>query len=549
MQSYKPVILIILDGFGISEEIKGNPIAAAEKPTFGFFEKNFPFTTVQASSLAVGLPYGEAGNSEVGHLTIGAGRPIYHHLPRIIYSIRDGSFFQNPSFLSAVEHVRKNSSALHLLGMVSSGSVHAYVEHLYALMEFLKQQDFRDKPFDSAPAGSEARPWRQGRVFLHILTDGKDAPMKEGGEFVKRLQDKISAEFPFITIASVVGRTFAMDRDQRWEKIKKIYDMLTTGQGFQFRDPAKYINDSYVNGVSDEFIEPGMLVDDSGNPVGRVNHNDAMITFNFREDSMREISEALVKKDFSGFVRGTVLSNFLLVTMTEYEEGLEALPAFSPLKIKRCLSEVISNAGLNQLHIAESEKYAHVTYFFNGGKEEAYPHEERLLIPSPRTAHFDEVPEMNAAGVKEAIFGGFSSFDFILANFANADMVGHSGNFDAVKKSIEVLDKALGEIVITLLKSGGALIITGDHGNAERKLDIISGEKSTKHTINAVPFFLVGKDFKLERERTAQEITAKKKTIGGVLTDIAPTVLELLGLEKPVEMIGKSLLSDIVGKF
>lgn len=530
MKSYKPVILIILDGFGVSEEKKGNPIASAEKPTFDFLEKNFPFTTIQASSLAVGLPYGEAGNSEVGHLTIGAGRPIYHHLPRIIYSIRDGSFFQNPAFLSAVEHVRKNSSALHLLGLVSSGSVHAYVEHLYALMEFLKQQDFRDK------------------VFLHILTDGKDAHIKEAGGFMAHLQNKISAEFPFVTIASVVGRTYAMDRDQRWEKIKKSYELFTIGQGYQFQDPVKYINDSYTNGLSDEFIEPGVLVDDSGNTVGRINNNDAMITFNFREDSMREISEALVKKDFSGFVREPVLSNFLLVTMTEYEEGLEALPAFPRLQIKWCLSEIISNAGLNQLHIAESEKYAHVTYFFNGGKEEAYPHEERILIPSPRTAHFDEIPEMNAAGVKEAILNGFASFDFILANFANADMVGHSGNFDAVKKSIEVLDKMLGEIIEVVLASNGVLIITGDHGNAERKLDIISGEKSTKHTINAVPFFLVGKGFKLEREKTAQEITVQKKTIGGVLTDIAPTVLELLGLEKPVEMIGKSLLQDLSGK-
>ncbi|OHA10160.1 MAG: phosphoglycerate mutase (2,3-diphosphoglycerate-independent), partial [Candidatus Sungbacteria bacterium RIFCSPLOWO2_02_FULL_47_9] len=529
MKSYRPVILIILDGFGISAEIKGNPIQAANKPMFDFLEKNFPFTTIQASSTAVGLPYGEAGNSEVGHLTIGAGRPIHHHLPRIIYSIRDRSFFKNEAFLKAIEHVRQNSSSLHLMGLASSGSVHSYIEHLYALLELLKEEHV------------------EKNVFLHVMTDGKDAPPKEGGEFLPKLSERLAAEFPFATIVSVIGRSFAMDRDGRWEKIKKAYELFTVGVGEKFINPIKYIEDSYARELTDQFIEPGMLVDSVGNAVGRIRDNDALIMYNFREDSEREIAETFVKKDFMAFER-TPLSNFLLVTMTEYEEGLPALSAFSPLQIRWCLSELISETGKNQLHIAESEKYAHITYFFNGGREEPFPHEERILIPSPRTSHFDESPAMNARGVKEAVLSGFASFDFIVANFANADMVGHTGNFDAVKQAIEVLDGDVGAIVERVLASDAVLVITGDHGNAEQKLNIISGEVTTKHTINAVPFFLIAKDLKLSKERAPEEVRKRRRAVGGILTDIAPTVLELLGIEKPPEMIGKSLFKTIVGK-
>ena len=529
MKPYRPVILIVLDGFGISEETRGNPVYEAEKPTLDFLEKNFPFTTIQASSLAVGLPFGEAGNSEVGHLTIGAGRPIFHHLPRIIHSIHDGSFYQNPAFLKAIDHVRKNSSKLHLLGLVSSGSVHAYIEHLWALLELLKRNGF------------------SGNVYLHVIMDGKDAPPRDGKNFIEKTAKKISAEFPFVSVASIIGRMYCMDRDELWDRIRTSYEALTAGNGNPFRDPVEYIGQNYKKGIFDEFIEPGVLVDGEGKSIGRVEDNDAMITFNFREDSMREISRALAQDSFAAFSRQR-LNNFLRGTMTEYEEGLEAESAFPPLSIRWGLSETISHAGENQLHIAESEKYAHVTYFFNGGREDSFPHEERLLIPSPKTAHFDETPEMNAEGVKKAILDNFSSFGFILANFANADMVGHSGNFEAVKKSIQTMDSSLSEIVKRVLESGAVLVITGDHGNAERKLDVFSGERSTKHTTNAVPFFVIGKDFGLGRERTMDEVVLCRKSIGGVLTDVSPTVLELMGIEKPKEMIGKSLLADITGK-
>ncbi len=529
MKSYRPVLLVILDGFGISSELKGNPIAAAEKPTLDFLEKNFPYTTIQASSTAVGLPYGEAGNSEVGHLTIGAGRPIYHHLPRIIYSIRDRTFFKNEAFLKAIEHTRQNSSKLHLMGLVSSGSVHSYIEHLQALLELLRDEHV------------------ENNVFLHIFTDGKDAPPKEAVELLPKFREKIMAEFPFVTIASVIGRSFAMDRDGRWEKIKMAYELFTKAMGNAFTDPVQYIQEFYGRDITDQYIEPGALVDANGNAVGRIENNDALIMYNFREDSEREIAEAFVKKEFTAFER-TALSNFLLVTMTEYEEGLPALSAFPSLQIRWGLAELISEAGRNQLHIAESEKYAHVTYFFNGGKEEPFPHEERVLIPSPRTSHFEEVPEMNAEGVKEAVLSGFASFDFILANFANADMVGHTGNFEAVRKAVEVLDQKIGAVVERVLSSDAVLILTGDHGNAEQKVNTISGEILTKHTLNAVPFFIVAKELKFQKERTPAEIRVRRRAIGGVLTDIAPTVLELLGIEKPAEMIGKSLLSTVMDK-
>ncbi|MBI2637539.1 MAG: phosphoglycerate mutase (2,3-diphosphoglycerate-independent), partial [Candidatus Sungbacteria bacterium] len=341
MKSYRPVLLVILDGFGISSELKGNPIAAAEKPTLDFLEKNFPYTTIQASSTAVGLPYGEAGNSEVGHLTIGAGRPIYHHLPRIIYSIRDRTFFKNEAFLKAIEHTRQNSSKLHLMGLVSSGSVHSYIEHLQALLELLRDEHV------------------ENNVFLHIFTDGKDAPPKEAVELLPKFREKIMAEFPFVTIASVIGRSFAMDRDGRWEKIKMAYELFTKAMGNAFTDPVQYIQEFYGRDITDQYIEPGALVDANGNAVGRIENNDALIMYNFREDSEREIAEAFVKKEFTAFER-TALSNFLLVTMTEYEEGLPALSAFPSLQIRWGLAELISEAGRNQLHIAESEKYAHV---------------------------------------------------------------------------------------------------------------------------------------------------------------------------------------------
>lgn len=529
MKTYRPVILLILDGFGVSDEVRGNPVASAKKPTFDMLEKSYPWTLLQASSLVVGLPFGEPGNSEVGHLTIGAGRPIHHHLPKIIHSIRDGSFFQNPAFLKAVAHVRKNNSKLHLLGLASTGSVHSYIDHLFALLDFLRTAGF------------------QKDVYLHILTDGKDSPPREGAGFIDELRGKLSVAYTFAAIASVIGRSFAMDRGGHWDKVKRAYDLLVSGAGAPFTDAVQHIKDSYKRGVTDEFIEPAYLSDAGGTAVGRIGNGDALIMYNFREDSEREMARAFAQSNFAGFSR-TGLINFLLVTMTEYEEGFEALAAFPPMKIKWNLASLASSAGLKQLHIAEFEKYAHVTYFFNGGKEEAFPGEERILISSVGEAHFDERPEMNAAKISEAILSCFGNYDLVVANFANADMVGHTGNFEASQKAVEVLDAEIGKIMKKILESGGALLITADHGNVERKIDSVSGEKSTNHTVNPVPFFIIAKDFKLKEARTDSEIRLKRRRIGGALTDVAPTALELLGIEKQPEMIGKSLLNDLVEK-
>lgn len=525
---YKPVILIILDGFGISLNEKGNAILAANTPTFDMLDKKFPFTTLQASSSAVGLPFGEPGNSEVGHLTIGAGRPFFHHLPRIITAIHDGSFYQNPAFLKAKDHIIKNKSRLHILGLVSSGSVHSYAEHLYALCEFTKRE-------------------RIAEVFFHIITDGKDAPPQGGAEFIAELRERLVKEYPHVRIASLIGRFYAMDRDEKWDRIEATYRLLTEGAGEAINDPIAYIHDSYGMGVSDEFLKPAVIAAQNGAPTPRISDNDALIIFNFREDSVREISEAFIKDRFEGFSRKK-LENFRLVTMTEYEKNLPAEAAFPPLAANWSLGKIIAESGKTQLRIAETEKYAHVTYFFNSGNEQPFLREDRILIPSLSANHFDDAPEMKAMKISKAILKNFNAYDLIVVNFANADMVGHTGNFDAAVKGIEALDRAIAPIVGAVLapqqtgKSDAALIITADHGNAEQKINPVSGERITKHTINPVPFYLVGKPFERKIERTDEEVRAQKSVVGGVLSDIAPTALDLMGLEKQPEMTGESLL-------
>lgn len=521
----KPTVLIVLDGYGIGPQGRGNAITTAKKPTFDLIEKTYPFTTLQASGVAVGLPWGEAGNSEVGHLTIGSGRVLYHHLPRIIFSIHDGSFFQNEAFLKAAEHVKQNNSQLHILGLTSSGSVHSYIDHLYALMEFVTRENVP-------------------RTFLHIVTDGKDAPPQEGGKFIPALEERITKMYPSIAIASLIGRFYAMDRDEKWDRIKTAYELLVNGKGAAVTDFGQYFRDSYSKGITDQFIEPAYRPDENGMPIGRINDNDALIIFDFREDSVREISEAFVKPGFDIFAKKT-LQNFLLVTMTEYEKNLPALAAFPPLEINWPLGRVIAGAGKSQLHIAETEKYAHVTYFFNGSQEKPFVGEDRMLIQSAAVPHFDEKPEMRADEIKNRVLENLGKYDFILANFANADMVGHTGNFEATVKAVETLDKIIGELIPAILKMGGTCIITADHGNAEEKINPVSGEPATEHTANPVPFYLIGEQFKLAKEASPQVIAKKKKETEGILADIAPTILEIMKLPKPDEMNGKNLLAII----
>lgn len=518
----KLVVLLVLDGFGVSPEKRGNAIAQAGKPHIGEIEKKFPFTALAASAGAVGLPWGEAGNSEVGHLTMGAGRVIYNHLPRIITAIRDGSFFENEAFLGVTKHVNENKSSLHLLGLVSSGSVHSYIDHLYALLELARREKVE-------------------RVFVHAITDGKDAPPKEGAGFIARLDELLKQKYPQAVIASLIGRFFGMDRDEKWERIERAYNLLTKAGGVPFENAAKFIESRYKSGASDDVIDPAFL-QRSGESVGRVKKGDGLIIFNFREDSVREIAAAFAADNFTAFHRDKI-SDLQIATMTEYEKNLPgAESAFAPLAISWPLARVLSATGKKQMHIAESEKYAHVTYFFNGGEERPFPGEDRLLLPSLAVEHYDERPQMKALEVTDKIIGFLGEYDFILGNLANADMIGHTGNFTATVKAIEILDEAVGRIAKAVLEKNGVLIIVGDHGNAEKKMDPISGEPLTEHTINPVPFYLVAENYRLANERQDSEIEALKKEAAGILTDVAPTILDIMQLDRPKEMTGKSLL-------
>ena len=526
-KTYKPVVLAVMDGFGISLEEKANAVALAQKPTLDSLDQNYPFTALQASGIAVGLPWGEAGNSEVGHLTMGSGRIIFHHLPRVISSIRDGTFYENEAFLKAAAHVKERGSKLHLLGLVSSGSVHSYIDHLYALMRFAEQQKIP-------------------RVFLHMITDGKDALPKEGQKFLDHMAERMAKEFPHITLADIVGRYYAMDRDEQWERVQKAYDLYTEGKGVKIEGwPSEYIRASYERGVTDEFIEPAYVADSEGKPIGLIEDGDAVIMFNFREDSMREIAHALADEAFDAFPRLS-MPNLLVVTMTEYSKDLRAVAAFQPLEINAPLARIIADAGLKQLHIAETEKYAHVTYFFNGGREKPFPNEDRVLIPSLQIAHLDDAPEMKAVEIASKTVEELSRYDFILVNFANTDMIGHSGNIEAGIKAVEIVDRAVGRLMEAVLEKDGVLIVTGDHGNIEAKRDLVTGERLTEHSLNPVPFYLVGRDFKFVKPRSHKEVIAGKREVGGILTDVAPTVLELMGFRKPTEMNGGSLLTSLL---
>lgn len=526
MPRVTPLVLAILDGFGVSVDSIGNPVAEAKKPALDLLERNFPFTTLQASGVAVGLPWGEAGNSEVGHLTMGAGRVLHHHLPRIIYAIRDGSFFRNPAFAEAAAHVRAHNSRLHIAGLVSSGSVHSYLEHLMALAEF---------------AGREGLP----DVRLHIFSDGRDAPPREAASFIASLAKRLEREAPRLKFATVIGRFFAMDRDEKWDRIQKAYELLTQGKGEYVSSIPQYLEQSYANGLNDDSIEPAIVMDD---PLPVIRENDALIFLNFREDSMRELTRAFAEEGFDKFPRARI-PNLCMVSMTEYERGLAGvMPAFSALEIAHPLGQVLADAGLRQLRIAETEKYAHVTYFFNGGEEKPFPGEDRILVPSVATAHFDEVPEMRAKEIVAKILENLAQYDVVIANFANADMVGHSGNFAASVRAVEALDAALTELVDAVTSEKGAMLVTGDHGNIELKRNVFSGEKRTEHSINPVPFLLVGEGFGRPTPRTEAEVAALKKEIGGILTDVAPTMLELLDIPKPAEMTGQSLLAVLLGQ-
>jgi len=521
----KPVVLLMLDGWGVAPPGEGNPLAAADTPVIRDLISTFPTMTVRASGEAVGLSWGEMGNSEVGHLTIGAGKIFYQSLPRINLSMQTGAFFRNETFLAAAAHAKKNKSTFHLMGILSPGNVHGSDEHIHALLRFAKEQGLTD-------------------VAVHPILDGRDTIYNTGIEFIRALQGVI-AEVGIGRIASVSGRFYSMDRDNRWERVQKGYNAMIGADGVpRVDDPVAAVQASYDAKVYDEEFVPVTIVKD-GVPVGPIKDGDAIIFSNFRPDRSRQLAQAFVVPNFSKFPRKAV-NDLYFVTMTEYEKGTPVKVAYPPELISMCLAKAVSQAGLKQLHIAETEKYAHVTFFLNGMQEEEYPGEDRVIIPSPRVSSYDQAPEMSTPALADRIVQEIQSgkYDLIAGNLANADMVGHTGNFEATKKGAEAIDAALGKIVQAALAVGGAVVITADHGNGEEVLNLQTGELDKEHSTNPVPFIVVGEQWR-GQAAPAGEVPGGDLSLMppvGMLADTAPTVLKIMGVAQPEEMTGTPLI-------
>lgn len=510
---HTPLMLMILDGWGIRESQQDNAIALANTPHYDRLMDEFPSAKLDASGHAVGLPAGIMGNSEVGHLNIGAGRIAKVGLTRIYQSIEDKSFFSNEALLKAFAAAKQNNSTLHLMGLVSDGAVHSHQDHLYALLQMAKEQQLT-------------------RVAIHAFQDGRDTDPKSALTYIKALEDKI-AELGVGKIATVAGRYFAMDRDKRWDRVAKAYNAMVLGEGTQAPNAAAATTQAYDKDESDEFITPTVIVDEAHQPLAKIKDGDAALFFNFRSDRAREITQALIDDEFEGFERKVFPKLSAFVCMAEYDKNYGLPVAFPPEHIPKTFGEIISSQGLRQLRIAETEKYAHVTFFFNGGEEAVFPGEERILVPSPReVATYDLKPEMSAPQITKEVLDCIAQdkFDVIILNFANSDMVGHTGKLDAAIKAVETLDESLGKISQALLDKGGALVLTADHGNSEKMSDE-KGQAHTAHTTELVPFLLVSQDLKNVPLRDL-----------GTLADIAPTLLQLLNIPQPQEMTGKSML-------
>ncbi|MBI5369766.1 2,3-bisphosphoglycerate-independent phosphoglycerate mutase [Candidatus Uhrbacteria bacterium] len=519
----KPYVLIIIDGFGVAPDGEGNAIRRAKTPNFTRFIRTYPTMTLRASGEEVGLSWGEMGNSEVGHLAIGAGRVYYQMFPRINRAIADESFFTNEAFLHAIEHAKKNKSRLHLIGMVSGGRVHSMDEHAHALLALCKKQGLKE-------------------VYVQAILDGRDTVYNAGIDFIITLQQKMKA-LKIGKIASLSGRYFAMDRDHRWDRTKKAYDTMVLGAGNQATDPIAALKESYAKEVYDEEFVPTVLMD-GDHPVGTVQENDAIIFFNFRPDRARQLTEAFVLPDFSQFDRKKV-DGLFPVTMAEYEKDLPVQIAFPPQVVENCLAQVLSQKGFKQLHIAETEKYAHVTFFLNGTKEEPFPGEDRVIIPSPKVASYDLAPEMSAREITSRVIKEMreDTYDFMVMNFANPDMVGHTGNLEATIKAVETVDDCLGKIVEETLARDGAVFITADHGNAEEKLNLRTGDINKEHATNPVPFVIISKALQ-GQPSIAGEVPDGDLSLMppvGMLADVAPTILAMMGVEQPPDMIGQPL--------
>ena len=516
---YKPIILIVLDGWGISEA-KDNVLRTTKLPTIEKLNRYYPMIALQASGISVGLPWGEAGNSEVGHMTMGAGKIIYQNLPRISLSIQDGSFFANPVLLKALANVKEHTSALHLMGLISDGAVHAHLEHLYALLEAAKNNGVT-------------------KIFIHAFTDGRDASPNAGARLIKDLGAKLKL-YGCGTIASLCGRHWAMDRNNNWDRVEKAYKLLTRGEGTIITDPIAYLQEMYAKNVSDEYVQPAMIKNADGSfPV--IKENDSVIFFNFREDRARELTKAFILPGFEKFERGKRM-DVEFVTMTEYEKDLPVDIIFPPEEVHNGLGEVLSRHRKKQLRIAETEKYAHVTYFFNGGLEEPWPGEDRVLVPSAAVERFDEVPEMSAPQITEKVIDAVKQekYDFILINYANADMVAHTGNEEAARDAVRALDKSLSLLIPVIFENGGCIFVTSDHGNVETMKNFQTGEVDTEHNPSPVPLWFLTESN--HREKKPEEIVRQESEVRGLLSDIAPTIVEILGIPKPQDMHGESLL-------
>ena len=540
----KPLVLIVLDGWGLAPPNKGNAVTLAKTPNFTRYWSSFPHTQLAASGEEVGLPRAEEGNSEVGHINLGAGTIVYQDLPRINIDIADGSFFEKPAFLAVANHVKQFNSRLHLMGLLGAGGVHSSLEHIFALLQFAKKENIE-------------------KVFLHLFTDGRDSPPTSAPLYLREVENECR-ELGVGEIATVCGRYFAMDRDLRWERTKRAYEAIAKGIGETAASSLEAVQKSYGQKRTDEFVLPTVIVKD-GKPIAQVSDNDGVIFFNFRIDRPRQLTEAFVFPEFETMVRekisfdpyaekyykktyaptssykiqtfsrGPKIPNLFFVTMTRYEDGLPVEAAYPPIEVETPLAKVLFDKGLRQLHLAETEKERFVTYYFDGQREMNFPGEDWVEIPSPQEVPtYDLKPEMSAFEVKDYLLQKVKeqAFNFILVNFANPDMVGHTGVLEAGIKACEIVDDCLGQIVNEVLQQKGACIITADHGNVEEMINLQTGEVDTEHSTNPVPFIFVSEEFR-DRPRELPE---------GILADVAPTILSVLGIEKPTEMLGKNLL-------
>jgi 2,3-bisphosphoglycerate-independent phosphoglycerate mutase len=510
----KPVLIVVLDGWGIRAQREANAIAIAGTPNMDALAHDYPHAALETSGLSVGLPEGQMGNSEVGHTNLGAGRIVYQDLVRINRAVEDGSFFKNDALLLAARRAKESGGALHLLGLVSDGGVHSHVDHLHACIELARREGV-------------------AKVFVHAFMDGRDTPPKSGIDYMRQVENRLK-ETGYGKVAMVSGRYWAMDRDKRWDRVALAYAAMVKGEGYKVSSGVAAMERAYADGETDEFVKPSVVVDADGKPIGLIRDGDAILFFNFRSDRAREITRALADPAFKDFDRGTPPQLSAYVCMTRYDETFKYPIAYEPQDLSEIFPEIVARSGQRQLRTAETEKYAHVTFFFNGGRETVFQNEDRILVPSPRDVKtYDQKPEMSAREVADKLAQALLSgrYGFVLANFANPDMVGHTGILDAAVKAVKVVDECIGKVWQACQKAGIAMLVTADHGNCEMMVDPVTGQPHTAHTLNPVPFILADPDFRGAKLRQK-----------GILADVAPTALQVMGLPQPKEMKGLGLV-------